>query len=74
MTQATDPIEFVGQTSPIQERFTEVPTENLSPNLIEQLATICATSTEDQDLADHGRDWWPLAMHWALIDETHRCR
>ena len=55
MTQATDPIEFVGQTSPIQERFTEVPTENLSPNLIELLAAICATSTEDQDLADHRR-------------------
>ena len=72
MTQATDPIEFVGQTSPIQERLTEVSSEALSPSLMQQLAKICATSTEDQDLADHGRDWWPLAMHWALQGKTPR--
>jgi len=72
MTHATDPIEFVGLTSPIQERFTETSATSLSPDLIAQLAAICAVSTEDQDLADHGRDWWPLAMHWAMQGKTPR--
>lgn len=72
MTHATDPIEFVGLTSPIQERFTETSATTLSPELIAQLAAICSVSTEDQDLADHGRDWWPLAMHWAMQGKTPR--
>lgn len=35
--------------------------------LIARLADVCASvSVEPADLAEHCRDWWPLAMTWAL--------
>ncbi|MGA1359219.1 MAG: hypothetical protein ACO31U_06405, partial [Ilumatobacteraceae bacterium] len=34
--------------------------------LLRDLAAVCPTSTEHLMLAEHARDWWPLAMRWAL--------
>ncbi len=34
--------------------------------LVAALAEICEVSTEAADLAETSRDWWPLAMTWAL--------
>ncbi|NCZ67269.1 MAG: FAD-binding oxidoreductase, partial [Acidimicrobiia bacterium] len=34
--------------------------------IIDELRAICPISTTRVDLAEHARDWWPLAMRWAL--------
>jgi alkyldihydroxyacetonephosphate synthase len=34
------------------------------------LSSICTVVTGDADAADASRDWWPLAMHWALRGEV----
>ncbi|MFM7899729.1 MAG: FAD-binding oxidoreductase, partial [Actinomycetota bacterium] len=34
--------------------------------MIRDLEAISPTSTEHRNLAEHARDWWPLAMRWAL--------
>mgnify|MGYP000553997689 CR=1 FL=1 len=70
MTQPTEPIEFAVAADEITERFTAGST--LSPAVLEELRKICTTTTEAQSLAEHGRDWWPLAMHWALQGTTPR--
>ena len=38
----------------------------LPANFVHELGQICETSTEPSDTAEAGRDWWPIAMHWAL--------
>jgi len=35
-----------------------------------QIAAACPTSTDPGSLAEHGRDWWPLGIHWALSNRT----
>jgi len=62
--EPTPPIEFGVPVKDLTERFgsrTDVPN-----SIIEQLATICRSSRDVEQLADHARDWWPLSMHWAL--------
>ena len=70
MTQPTEPIEFAVAADEITERFTAGSTLSLA--VLEELQKICSTNTEAQSLAEHGRDWWPLAMHWALQGKTPR--
>ena len=70
MTQPTEPIEFAVSADEITERFSGGST--LPATVLETLRAICATSVEDESLANHGRDWWPLAMHWALQGKTPR--
>ena len=70
MTQPTEPIEFAVAADEITERFTAGSTLSLA--VLEELQKICSTNTEAQSLAEHGRDWWPLAMHWALQGTTPR--
>ena len=70
MTQPTEPIEFAVAADEISERFSSGST--LSPAVVEELRTICTTTSDSQSLAEHGRDWWPLAMHWALQGKTPR--
>lgn len=68
MTIPTPPIPFGGEPDAIGERL---PAAIASPlGLIEALATACPTSALEADRAEHGRDWWPLAMHWALRGAT----
>ena len=33
---------------------------------VKRLASICPVSTDDADAIEHGRDWWPLTMAWAV--------
>jgi alkyldihydroxyacetonephosphate synthase len=33
--------------------------------VVDRLRAVCAVSVDDTDRAEHGRDWWPLAMTWA---------
>lgn len=41
-----------------------------SSALLESLAAVCPVETDAHSLAEHGRDWWPLALHWALEGEV----
>ena len=62
------PIEFGvphGAVSPRFGRRTDV-----EPALLAALDAACGASTDPTDLAEHGRDWWPLALHWALAGEV----
>ena len=70
MTQPTEPIEFAVSAHEITERFSGG--SALANSILEELRAICETSVEDESLANHGRDWWPLAMHWALQGKTPR--
>ena len=38
--------------------------------LLGQLGSICPTTTDEVARAEASRDWWPLAMHWALSGEV----
>jgi alkyldihydroxyacetonephosphate synthase len=40
--------------------------------LLGDLRTVCAVTTDHPVLAEHSRDWWPLAMRWALHAEVPR--
>ena len=62
--EPTPPIEFGVPVKDLTERFSsriDVPNA-----IIEQLATICRSSRDAEQLAEHARDWWPLSMYWAL--------
>ena len=68
MTTPRRPIEFGGTSGRIGERL---PAGTSAPRaLLDALNTVCPTSTDEVDRNEHGRDWWPLAMHWALDGET----
>jgi alkyldihydroxyacetonephosphate synthase len=61
VTEPTAPIELTGAGS----RFTG-PTRQPSDQLIGRLCDICETVTSETETAEASRDWWPLALHWAL--------
>ncbi len=71
MTEASarpvPPIELAGTRSRLGEPAA------LPWELLGRLAAICPTSTDVRETAEASRDWWPLAMHWALAGEVaHR--
>ncbi len=37
---------------------------------IDLIGAICPIVTDFDELADVGRDWWPISMHWALQGEV----
>jgi alkyldihydroxyacetonephosphate synthase len=57
-------------TPPIELAGTELrlssPRVEPDDDTLERLASICPVSTDDDDTVAHGRDWWPLAMAWAV--------
>ena len=57
-------------TPPIELAGTEVrlPSPRVEPDddTLKRLASICPLSTDDDDTVEHGRDWWPLTMAWAV--------
>ena len=70
MTQPTEPIEFSVGANEIVDRF---PGNNdVTTEVLNQLSLICLTSSSAETTTTHGRDWWPLAMHWALEGKTPR--
>ena len=60
MTQPTAPIELTGTAT----RFPAPPP--LPDGFLARLAAICATNDDVVATAEASRDWWPLALHWAL--------
>ncbi|HUS43554.1 MAG TPA: FAD-binding oxidoreductase [Ilumatobacteraceae bacterium] len=71
-TSPTPPIELLGTASRISSTSVEVPEEALAA-----LASICETIESDtgssvDTVAEASRDWWPLALHWALAGQVPR--
>ncbi len=65
----TPPIAF-GRTAPVTARLT-APAFGVDDALLDRLRGSCAdVTTDDTALDETSRDWWPLAMIWALDDEV----
>lgn len=64
MTRPTPPIELAGTDG----RFGEV--APLPEGFVDRLEAICETVTSVAELAEASRDWWPLALHWALAGQV----
>ena len=73
MTQPTSPIELVG-TADHPAGVDRLTGEGvaLSDTFVESLRAACPTTTEFAATAEASRDWWPLAMHWALAGQVPR--
>jgi alkyldihydroxyacetonephosphate synthase len=64
-TTPTTPIELLGTES----RLSAAP---LPADTLAALAAVCPLITDDTEVAEASRDWWPLAMHWALQGQVLR--
>jgi alkyldihydroxyacetonephosphate synthase len=64
VTAPTPPIELTGSAS----RWGEP--RPLDATVLDALAAVCTTVTDVDAVADASRDWWPLAMHWALAGQV----
>ena len=65
MSTPRDPIEFAGSTIEPRRRAAE-----LAPGIVTELAAGCPTTADPVQTLTHSRDWWPLAMHWAIDGRT----
>ncbi|MEO8364042.1 MAG: FAD-binding oxidoreductase [Ilumatobacteraceae bacterium] len=74
MGEATEPIEFGAEPANLIDKFNNSGgNRNLDKStLISDLTVVCATSTVSADTAQHGRDWWPITMHWSLAGVVPR--
>ena len=61
MTAPTSPIELTGTDA----RLATVPVA-LADGFVARLAELTEVVTDIESVADASRDWWPLALHWAL--------
>ncbi|MEX0847623.1 MAG: FAD-binding oxidoreductase [Ilumatobacteraceae bacterium] len=61
----TPPIELTGTGHRLVSDVVE-----LNSGVVERLAAVCATTTDAGATAEASRDWWPLAMHWALAGQV----
>lgn len=70
-TSPTPPIELLGSDDRLTGAGVDVPEEAVAA-----LASICETIESDGSSADAvaeaSRDWWPLALHWALAGQVPR--
>ncbi|MGI9646702.1 MAG: FAD-binding oxidoreductase, partial [Ilumatobacteraceae bacterium] len=64
-TSPTPPIELTGTGA----RFT-TPAVEVDPEVIDALADVCEVRTDEREVAEASRDWWPLALHWSLAGEV----
>ncbi len=69
MGKVTEPIEFGVDAALVSEKFTAA-TNPISEEVVAEFSKICSTSVDPTDAAQHGRDWWPLSMHWSLAGKT----
>lgn len=61
----TPPIELTGEESHLTGSVIDVPEGALAA-----LQSICEVVDEGTDVAEASRDWWPLALHWALAGQV----
>ena len=64
-TRPTAPIELTGTGAHLDS-----PTVVPSAQAIAELTAACPSSTVIGERAEASRDWWPLAMHWALAGDV----
>src|SRR3954470_14384609 len=62
MSEPTPPITIEG--GPVRHEL--APQADAPSGFVERLASACAVVEDVPSLAEAGRDWWPLAMQWAL--------
>lgn len=67
--QPTEPIEFGGDPSSAGSRLNPSLTP-LSVEHVTAISALCPSTTDPTTTAEHGRDWWPLAMSWALANDV----
>lgn len=60
MTAPTSPIGLAGSAARL------APAPAVGTGFVESLREVCDVVTDAEAVADASRDWWPLAMHWAL--------
>lgn len=65
--EPTPPIEF-GGASPLSSRFAV--RAEVEDRVLAALRDVAEVVVEPEEVADASRDWWPLAMIWALEDQT----
>jgi alkyldihydroxyacetonephosphate synthase len=62
----TSPNALAGPAGEVRPRLDQ-PHVEVPPDVVQRLRTACASvSTEPDDTTRASRDWWPLAMTWAL--------
>ena len=61
MTSPLAPIELTGTDDRLTGEATPLP-----EGFVALLASSCDTVTDVAETAEASRDWWPLALHWAL--------
>ena len=70
-TSPTPPIELLGSDTRLAGDGVDVPADAITA-----LSTICETIESDgtavDTVAEASRDWWPLALHWALAGQVPR--
>ena len=66
MIEPTPPIELTGTAS----KLPAAGVIELDGEALAELATTCEIDTVLSRRADVSRDWWPLAMHWALAGKA----
>ncbi|MGH9302660.1 MAG: hypothetical protein ACRD0E_12370, partial [Acidimicrobiales bacterium] len=65
-TTPTPPIAFASGTGPITSRLGG-PLRSMSEATLGRLRGVCQiVDTDEGSRAESGRDWWPLALRWAL--------
>lgn len=67
MTEPTPPIELAGT----DDRLAGDPV-SLPAGFADQVAAVCPTDDDPWVTAEASRDWWPIAMHWALAGQVPR--
>jgi len=64
------PIDVVAQGGSVVNAHFSTGASQLSSDHIAQLSAMCPVDTDVDRVADAGRDWWPISMHWALRGEV----
>ena len=67
-TTPTPPIELEGHAEHLAGTRTAISASTLS--VLAEICRVTTASTNPQEVAELSRDWWPLALHWALQGEV----
>ncbi|HEY5663649.1 MAG TPA: FAD-binding oxidoreductase [Ilumatobacter sp.] len=67
MTEPRPPIELKGTAEHLRGGPAPLP-----DGFVARLTSVCSTVTGVEAVAEASRDWWPLALHWALAGEVPR--
>ena len=65
----TPPIALAGDPSEATKHLT-TKTVKVPPAVVERLSAVAPTSIDAGERAEASRDWWPLAMTWALDNQV----